>query len=147
MANPLIAQGTLNRLRGSVTITDLPELNVTAPFLGKEGILMSFEGNSTVYIDTMTGAVTSPEPYLRATVVVNLLKTQQISNLYKLQMEADSNIGDMIIRTDAASLSDYQFTNCSIMSVQELSFNGQTAGYAVSLGGIYYINSSLFNAA
>ena len=45
-----VQQGTLNRLRGSLTIPDLPELNVTAPFLGKEGIAMSFEGNSTVYI-------------------------------------------------------------------------------------------------
>ena len=38
MANNLVLQGVLNRLRGSVVVADAPELNVTAPFLGKAGI-------------------------------------------------------------------------------------------------------------
>ena len=36
--NPLIDQGVLNRIRGSVQWADFPGLNVTAPFLDREGI-------------------------------------------------------------------------------------------------------------
>lgn len=144
-ANPLVAQGTLNRLRGSVVVTQIPQLNVTAPFLGREGISLGLEGNTTTYIDTMTGAVTSPEPYQRATVKVHLLKTQSLSALYKAQMELISTIGDIVVTPDTLSLPTYSFTNCSIMSIDELTFNGENAGFTINLGGVYYINSALWN--
>ena len=57
--NPLIPQGTVNRLRGSVIWNDFPQLNVTAPYLGTDGIGFSLDGESTVFLPTMTGAVTS----------------------------------------------------------------------------------------
>ena len=36
--NPLIDQGVLNRIKGNVTWNNFPGLNVTAPFLDKDGI-------------------------------------------------------------------------------------------------------------
>lgn len=147
MANPLITQGTLNRLRGSVIIPSHPELNITAAYLGKEGISLSLEGETTLYIPTMTGAVTSAEPYQMCSVSINLLKTQFVSNLYKQRQELLSTIGDITVRPDTSTLGDYPLFNCAIRNVAELSFNGQDAGYRVTLGGYYCINNLLFDQA
>jgi hypothetical protein len=144
MANPLVQQGTLNRLRGSVTVVTLPFLNVTAPFLGKEGIGLRLEGETTTYINTMIGAVTSPEPYQVCAVTIHLLKTQALSNLYKTQMEVLATIGDIVIRPDTSALSPYRLNNCAIANVEPLSFAGEDAGFRVTLRGYYLINASLF---
>lgn len=145
MPNPLVAQGVLNRVRGSVTWGSFPALNVTAPYLGKAAIRLALQGESTVYIPTMTGAVTSPEPYLMIEMTINLLKTQGLANQYKTQMELSSALGDGSVRSDAAPLGVYQIINCSIKNVRELDFSGEDAGYNVIIGGYYLVNSSLFD--
>lgn len=145
LTNPTVAQGTLNRLRGSWTWSAFPGLNVTAPYLGREGISLTFEGESTVYINTMTGAVTSPEPYLKITAELALLKTQSLSNAYKTQIETMSTLGDATCRADALLLGLYQFSNCSLQNVRALRFNGEDAGYVVTVGGVYYINNSMWS--
>lgn len=145
VGNPLVDQGTLNRIRGSIVVSDLPELNVTAPFLGKAGISLSLEGETTLYQGTMTGAVTSPEPYMMVAVTVNLLKTQALSALYKARMELLSTIGNVVVIPDARTLPNYAILNCAIRSIRELSFNGEDAGFGITLGGYYNINSGLFD--
>lgn len=145
MANPLVPQGTINRLVASIVVNNFAQLNVTPPFLGKDAIKLSFEGVTTTYIPTQTGAVTSPEPYQQVSVSVHLLKTQNLANLYKLQLENDARIGDLTVRPDVLTMTPWYLFNCSIMNVAELNFDGSDAGYRVTLGGIYYINSSLFN--
>ena len=145
MPNPLIAQGTLSKVRASVTWSSNPSLNVTAPYLGKGGIRLTLQGESTLYLPTMTGAVTSQEPYMMIECVINLIKPQALANLYKQRMESNSLIGDGSIRPDATALGVYQVTNCAIKSVRELDFSGEHEGFAVTIGGYYLTNSSLFN--
>ena len=87
MANPLVAQGTLNRILGSVVWPSFSALNVTSSFLGKQGIRLALEGESTLFIPTMTGAVTSPEPYMMIGLTINLLKTQSLAAQYKSQLK------------------------------------------------------------
>jgi hypothetical protein len=143
--NPLVDQGTLNRLRGSVVWNAHSELNVTAPYLGDEAIRLALEGEATNFLPTLTGVVTSPEPYQMIGLTMNLLKTQPLANAYKKQMEFLALIGDGTVRSDAKALGVYQIINCSIQSVRELNFNGRDAGYVVSVKGYYAINSSLFD--
>lgn len=144
-SNPMISQGTLSRLRASVNITSSPELNVTAPFLGKEGISIELTGETTTYIGTMTGAVTSGEPFQIAKVEINLLKTQSLSDSYKKRIESLAQIGDFVVTPDASTLSTYVFNNGSIESVKPLKLNGEDAGFVVTLTGYYQINSTLWN--
>jgi hypothetical protein len=145
MPNPLVNQGVLNKLRGSVSVIDLPQLNATAPYLGEDGITLAFEGDASGYIGTMTGAVPSPNPYQMATVTLHLLKTQDLGNQWKLQQESDTTIGDVVVTTDAATLESYYLSNCTIKGVSELSLAGKDPGYVVTVQGTYYINSGLFN--
>lgn len=145
VGNPLVDQGTLNRIRGTVIIVNNPALNVTAPYLGKEGISLALEGAATTFIDSMTGAVTSPEPYQACSCTVSLLKTQNLSALYKAQMELTTLLGPISVTPDSATLPVYDLLNVAIMGVRELRFNGEDAGWVVSLRGYYIINNALWN--
>lgn len=142
--NPLVAQGVLNRLRASVTIGQVPTLNVTAPYLGKDGIRLALDGEAVGYRETMTGAVTSPEPYQMATVTIHLLKSQQLADLYKQRMEVNALIGAITVRPDTNILGAYDIINCSIQSVRELNFSGADPEMAVVIRGYYLINDQLW---
>lgn len=144
MPNPLIDQGTLNRLRGSVVFPDNPSLNVTAPYLGRAGLRLALDGEAVVYLPTLTGAVTSPEPYLMITLSMNLLKTQPLGDAYKKRWETNSLMGSATLRTDSTTLSVFELINTGIASIRELNLNGEDADLMVTLKGYYSVNSSLF---
>lgn len=143
--NPLVTQGTLNRLRGSVVIPSFTNLNVTAGYLGTGGISLSLDGDATQMIDTMTGLVTSPEPYIGATITLNLLRTQGFSETWRQQWENSSLIGQVTVHTDTASLPHFDFQNCAITKVPSFGFDGRSADFMVEIRGIYYINNALWN--
>ena len=145
MANPIVPQGTLNRLRASIVFTDYTGLNITASYLGKEGVNMTFDGVATTSIDTMVGVVQSPEPYQKVTFSAHLLKTQALADAFKSQLESTTLLGDATIRPDAVSLNPYQISNVAINNVSPLKFDGTDAGWNIMFTGIYYINSSLWN--
>lgn len=145
MANPLVAQGTLNRLRASIVIPDNATLNVTASYLGKDGIRVALQGDQTLMIPTMTGTVISPEPYQMVEITVPLLRTQALGDAWKVKGETDTTLGDITVRPDTSILSPYTFRNCAIQRVQELPMNGQDAGYIVVIGGYYAINNNLWD--
>jgi hypothetical protein len=143
--NPLIDQGTLNRLRATVTIPNNPQLNVTPPYLGPNGVSMTLEGEVTRNLPTMAGTVTSPEPYQMVTVTIQLLRSQALASLYKGMQETNSLIGPITVRPDAATLPDYTFQNCSITGTAPMTFNGGEPGYVITIKGYYPTNSSLWN--
>lgn len=144
-ANPLVFQGVLNKLRGSLSVILFPELNVTASYLGDDGISMAFEGEASAYLPTMTGAVPSPNPYQISTVSIALLRTQNLASVWKAQMETTTTIGDVVIRTDTPTLKDYSILNCTIKGVGEVAVNGRSPLYGLVLQGTYYVNSTLFD--
>ena len=144
-SNPMIPQGTLNRLRGSVNFVSNSQLNVTAPYLGKAGITLTLEGESTLMIPTMSGVVTSPEPYMMVSATINLLKTQNLAAVFKAQMENTTLIGDFVVTPDASTLPTYYVINAAIESVKEMGLNGEDAGFVITLKGYYLVNNALWN--
>lgn len=76
MANPLVQQGFLNRVRGLFPSRIPAALNVSASYLAKDGISLRPDGPATDIIPTMTYTVGSQAPYQQATLTVHLLKTQ-----------------------------------------------------------------------
>jgi hypothetical protein len=144
MPNPLVAQGTLNRVQASIVWNNFPGLNVTPPYLGKDGIRLTLEGLANTMINTMTGMVTSPEPYMAASMNFTLLKSQPIAQLYKNQMENTPLLGDCTVRPDSAVLGIYNILNCAIESIRELNFAGEDAAFAVTCRGTYIISNALW---
>ena len=147
MSNPQVIQGTLNRLLASVVYADFPQLNVTSSYLAKEAISLGFDGDTSLLIGTLTGAVTSPEPYIYGTATIHLLRTQNLSNEYKTQIETNTTLGSVTVYPDTVALSAFQLNNCVLMSIQETAFDGSQAGLIIRLRGVYAINSSLYAAS
>lgn len=147
MPSPNIQQGTLNRIRGSMTIPLFPKLNVTAPFLSPEGINLTPEGDLVDTIPTMTGTVPSPNPYQMFTVEVALLKSQNFSDLYKQKIAVDAYVGDVFVRPDTTTMSPWQIQNCSIVNAAPGRLNGTNVAYLITIRGYWQVNSSLYDAA
>jgi hypothetical protein len=123
-------------------------LNVTAAYLGRRGISLALDGESTMFINTLTGAVTSPEPYMMITCTIHLIRTQPLCSLYKNQMEVSPLIGDGTVRPDVppgTGLSPYQISNCAIQSINEMSFAGDDADFSVRIRGYYLVSSSMWD--
>lgn len=144
MPNPNVPQGTLNRLRAAVQIPSFPQLTVTPPFLGKRSIILRPNGKLTTTIETETGGVQSPEPYLMYEVEMDLLRSQGFADLWKQQIELSTLLGDITVIMDTSTLSRIQLSNCSIMRPGELDFGGDNPSFPVTLSGFYYINNSLW---
>lgn len=142
--NPLVDQGTLNRLKATLIVTNYPALTITPSFLGRAAISMALEGDATGNIETLTGVVTSPQPYLRASLTANLLKSQGFANQWKIQMELNTLLGPITVTPDSTTLGNYTFANCSIRNIREMTMSGEDPGFVITLNGIYYINSSLW---
>lgn len=144
--NPLIDQGVLNRLKGSMYWSAFPQLNVTAPFLDRDGINLRLEGEMSMQHGTMTGLVQSPEPYVPVSLVMAMLKPQALSDAYKTQWENNVVLGQGTVWPDVTTgLSQFQLYNMSIQSVGDLLFNGTTPIFAVTCRGFYVINNKLWN--
>ncbi|EJH9638897.1 hypothetical protein NGB03_003068, partial [Listeria monocytogenes] len=103
MANPLVSQGTLNRVRCSVIVPAFTALNITAPYMGKSFARIAFEGDFTDQTGTGTGLVNSPAPYVPATITVGILRTQALSMAWRAQWEANSVLGQVKINSDSAA--------------------------------------------
>lgn len=140
----LTPQGTINRVRGSIVFGLFPQLNITASFLGTEGISVNFSTKATDYIPTMTGAATSPAPYQIMLISAMLLRTQPFADLWKTTVELSSLLGDITVRTDAAPLSPYIYTNCALDNVGDIKSDGKTIAYMIHIIGTYSINAALF---
>ena len=144
MGNPLVPQGFLNRVRGALSVTDVPALNVTASYLGKDGISMRPDNAATDIIPTMTGTVGSQTPYQQVTVTVHLLKTQGLGASYKQRFATDTALGEVVITPDATTFGNFTLLNCYLLNFNELPFNGMDAGYVVTIGGYLTTNDNMW---
>ena len=141
------SQGTLNRLRGSVVIPSYTALNVTAGFLGKEGITLRRGQAATDYIATMTGAVRSPAAYIMISLTIHLLRTQGLSGSWEAQAANTTLLGTVTFHADTAiaGVSSFTFREVAIVNLPDVVTNGLDPSYTVVLAGVQNINSSLFN--
>lgn len=146
--NPIIPQGELNRLRGTVQYATFPELNVTSSYLAKAGIGLRRTTAATDTIDTMTGFIVSPAPYQHFEIMIHLLYTQPLANQYEQQFLTDTSVGGVTVRLDVAIGSPspiYQLSNSVLMNVGDFRIDGTNGEYSVTLHGIYYVNATLWS--
>ncbi len=144
MSNPMLPQGSLNRLLGSVIWDGFPLLTVTAPFLGTDGISLAFEGNAVTFLPTMTGNALSPEPYQMVTLSMHLLKSQPLAQIYEGQRLTNATLNTGTVYPDSPVLGPYKLFEAAIESVRELSFAGRDVNYVVTCRAFYPINQALW---
>lgn len=144
MANPLVPQGFLNRVRGAVSVTDFPELNVTAAYLGKDGISLRTDNAATDIIGTMTGTVGSQATYQQVTLTVHVLKTQGLAASYQRKFATDTSLGELVVTPDATTFDNYTLLNGYLINFNELPFNGTSAEFVITIGGYITVNDNLW---
>ena len=142
--NPQLTQGVLNRILTQITLASYPALNVAASNMGKSFARLSFDDQFNDQIGTATGVVNSPAPYVMATIVVGLLRTQSLSQNWLSPVAVYSPLGSVTAYTDATTFNPISLAKCSIMSLDPGAFDGTDPVVAVTLRGVYYINSNLW---
>lgn len=143
--NPMVAQGVLNRVRGALSITDYPALNITAPYLGREGISMRPSTNATDVLPTMTGTVGSQAVYQQVDVTIHMLKTQAMGASWQAQIADTTALGEMTLVSDASTFGDYTIYNGFIVGFGDVSANGSDAGYVLNISGYINVNNKLWD--
>lgn len=144
MANPLISQGVLNRALTSLSVIDIPDLNVTTGYFGTKVARMAFEGEATDYLPTLTGGVPSPRLYQFVSITAYLNKSQPLAAQWEQQRLLNTTIGDVQIVTDSPVLPPFYFFNCVFMNMPDLDLQGESNDYQIMIRGTYPVNSSLF---
>lgn len=142
--NPFTPQGTLNRLKSSVTVPGNSALNITSSYMSKQFVSISFDGAFGEAIQTATGIVTSPEPFVMATITVGILRTQPLAAAWKLQAETLVAIGNVSVFPDTAAFPEYDLVNCIIQHIEPAAFDGIDPVVRVVIRGAYYINNALW---
>jgi|ERR1035437_6185228 hypothetical protein len=140
----IIPQGTVNKLRGSISFPDFPAINITNSFLGSEGIKITYSGETTTIIPTMTGIVTSPEPYMMVEIAAHIMRTNGMSGAITNQLKASSTVGNAVVRSDVSTESDVTVLNASITGLGEVHMDGKNPAQMITFKGYWPINSNLF---
>jgi hypothetical protein len=144
MANPIISQGTLNRLLTQITFGSYPALNIASYNMGKSFATLSFSDPFTTQIDTATGIVNSPEPYVKATISVGILRTQSLAAAWLAQVASNSIIGSATAYSDTVTFPAITLNNVSILGLDPGAYDGNTPVTQLTLTGLYYPNASLW---
>jgi len=111
MAFQFTPPGVLNRLRASITFSDYPQLNVTSGFLTTEGIRLALEGNAADLLPAMVSLVSSPAPYLSASMTISLVRSSSLAQLFKLQLEDVTLLGMATVFPDTDVLTPFIINN------------------------------------
>lgn len=145
MTNPLVAQGTLNRVRCSVIVPGDTALNIDSSYMGKSFATITFDGSFAGQIETGTGVVNSPEPYVMSTISVGLLRTQALSNAWLVQSKKNSDIGQVIIHSDSAAFTPISLATCVINMIEPGVYDGTDPVVKLAIKGVFYLNEDLWN--
>lgn len=145
--NPMVAQGSLNKVRAHIVVPAYPTLNISPSYMGDDGFTLDIDEDMVRQIKTMTGLVNSPEPYVEATCTINLLRTQALSLQWMQQAENTAQIGRIVAHSDSAAFTGRTVHNCSILKVQPGRMNGSTATVDAIIRGVYYVNNSMWSLA
>jgi len=145
MSNPYLSAGPLNRVRCSVVVTAIPTLNITSRFMGKSFAHIEFEGDFNQQIETATGVVNSPEPYVMATITVSLLRSQGLSAAWLAQAQNTTILGDVTIYSDTSVWPAISLSDVGIKSISPGAFDGTDPVVRLVMRGSYNINSTLWN--
>jgi hypothetical protein len=145
MANPYLTAGPLNRVRVHVVVPATPTLNITAQFMGKSFARVEFEGDWTHQVETGTGVVNSPEPYVMASITVGLLRPQTLSASWLAQAQSSTLLGDVTIYSDTSAWPPITLNDTAIRAIDPGAFDGTDPVVRLTLRGTFNINASLWS--
>ena len=147
MANPNIIPSPLNRVRANVSIPSAGDLNVTAPYLGAEGISISFAGNVATQLMGLTSTINSEEPYVPSQIRISLLKSLALANQWMTRIQNAPTLGQVTVISDTKEFEPINFYNCVITNVADVSMAGKQAEFVITISGYWAVSNDLFAPA
>jgi hypothetical protein len=143
--NPNVSQGTLNRIRASVIIPAFPTLKITSSFMGKGFVTTRPHGPYTTFVETGTGQILSPEPYVIFTITVDLLRTQALSGAWLAQIQASTILGIVDVHPDSAAFPRLKFRECGVEDFDPGAMDGKSPTVPLVIRGKLNVNNNLWN--
>lgn len=142
--NPLIQQGSLNRLLTNVMVTDYPFLNASASYMSKSLATLTFDGSFVDQIPTATGIVNSPSPFVMGSLTINLLRSQNVASLWIAQVQSEGILGTVTVFPDSTLFPKIGLQNCSIESIDPGAYDGMDPTTKITVKGVFNLNAALW---
>jgi hypothetical protein len=92
----------------------------------------------------MVSLVSSPAPYLSASLTMSLVRSSALAQLFKLQVEDNTLMGLVTIWPDTDVLTPFVLNNVALESVREMAMAGMEAAMVVTARGYYNVNTTFF---
>lgn len=143
--NPTLIPGNLNRIRGTILVPGNATLNVTAPFLGKEGIVIAPQSAVVTQMQGMTTVVNSEEPYQIVQVTAAIMKSLALSAAYIEQIKNSPTLGTVTITPDTSTIPAFTLYNVAITNWSQISMAGLQPDFTVTFQGQYNVSQDLWN--
>jgi hypothetical protein len=143
--NPTLIPGNLNRIRGTILVPSNATLNVTAPYLGKEGIVIAPQTAVVTQMQGMTTVINSEEPYQLVQITAMVVKSLALSAAYISQIQQSPSIGTVTVTPDTSTLAPFTIYNAAIVNWNQISMAGTQPDFAIVIQGQYNTSNSLWN--
>lgn len=140
----LPALGTLNRALTHITFASFPALNIAAQNMGKSFGKLAFEGDFNHQAEVAVGVVTSPEPYVMASVTVGVLRTQSLGAAWWAQCLSDTTLGTMTAYPDSTAFPAITLSSVVVRSFDPSAYDGVDPVLTLVLRGCVYPNSFMW---
>jgi hypothetical protein len=143
--NPTLIPGNLNRIRGTILVPGNATLNVTAPYLGKEGIVIAPQSAVVTQMQGMTSVVNSEEPYQIVQVTAAIMKSLALSAAYLDQIRNSPTLGSITVTSDTTTIPSFTLYNVAITNWSQISMAGLQPDFTVTFQGQFNISNDLWN--
>ena len=143
--NPTLIPGNLNRIRGTILVPGNATLNVTAPYLGKEGIVIAPQSAVVTQMQGMTTVVNSEEPYQLVQVTAMVMKSLALSAAYINQIQQSPTVGTITVTPDTGVLPQFTLYNCAIVNWNQISMAGTQPDFAIVFQGQWNVSNDLWS--
>ena len=142
--NPNLIPSNLNRIRGTVLVPGNATLNITAPYLGKEGITISPQSAVVTQMQGMTTVVNSEEPYQIVQVTAAVMKSLALSAAYIDQIKNSPTLGTVTVTPDTTVLAPFTLYNVAIVNWGQMSMAGVQPDFVITFQGLLPISNDLW---
>ena len=143
--NPTLIPGNLNRIRGTILVPGNATLNVTAPYLGKEGIVIAPQSAVVTQMQGMTTVVNSEEPYQIVQVTAAIMKSLALSAAYLEQIKNSPTLGQITVTPDTTTIPAFTLYNVAITNWSQISMAGLQPDFTITFQGQFNVSNDLWN--
>ena len=143
--NPNLFPSNLNRIRGSILVPNNAALNITAAFLGKEGIVIAPQSPVVTQMQGLATIVNSEEPYQLVQVTAMVMKSLALSAAYINQIQQSPTVGTITVTPDTSVLPQFTLYNAAIVNWNQISMAGTQPDFAIVFQGQFNTSNDLWN--